>query len=98
MSRPPCEQLDDFLSRALSDPERAAFAAHLEGCAPCRQRVQEQERHDELLRQAVTRLEPVPEGLVERTRRRIGRGVRRRLLGGAAGLAAAVALAVTGVW
>lgn len=92
-----CDRLDDFLERALLDEDRAAFAAHLVSCSNCRHAVEEHERCNLLLRQAVLELQRIPEGISERARRRIQAEVRRQYLGRAAALAAAALLLAAGI-
>jgi anti-sigma factor RsiW len=99
MDRPPCHDLDKYLSEALSEAERVAFMAHLEGCPGCRQVMEAQERMDRLLARAVVELTPVPRTLVHRIEAQVRADRRRRRARWAYGLVAAAAAAlVVGVW
>jgi hypothetical protein len=97
VNHPLCEQLTDFLDRALSTEERASFTAHLLHCSSCRHSVQEAERIELLLRRAVA-ASAVPAGLAERAEKRIRASARGRLAAGLAAAAAAVLLAGIGAW
>jgi anti-sigma factor RsiW len=44
-----CNNLDAYLSDALSDDERALFDSHLQGCATCRGAVDQQQWIDDIL-------------------------------------------------
>lgn len=92
MNTSPCDLLDGFLGKWLTEPERAEFQAHLADCPGCRVRIEEQERVNRLLAEAMRQFAPVPPGLVRRVERRLNR-VRRRQLIGWTGAAAAVLLA-----
>jgi anti-sigma-K factor RskA len=49
-----------YLLGALPDPERAAFEAHLEGCAECREEVDRLRPAADLLPRSVEQVEPPP--------------------------------------
>jgi anti-sigma factor RsiW len=84
-----CERLDDFLDGALAPPETAAFHAHLETCAACRDAVDQQRWIDGLLKSdAAAAIEALP---APRTIARPRRG-RRRAVVAVAAAAAVVAL------
>src|SRR5262245_7601950 len=92
-----CERLDDYLDRGMSDPERAAFAAHLAGCSLCREVAHRHEQMERLLARAVTELELVPALLTERIQHRLRAARQRRWLRYGAALTAAAVLAAVGV-
>jgi hypothetical protein len=92
MTKPPCDLIDDYLARSLTDVERAGFAAHLPGCATCPQIVQECERLDDALARAVVQSAPLPCGLIDRIEGQILRARRRRMLRTASLAAAAILL------
>src|SRR5215471_11795088 len=94
MNGSPCTALDDYLNRDLTGDDLAQFTAHLPACGACRHAVREQERLAALLSEAVQRLEPVPQRLVQRIEGRIRVARRRRL----AALGAALAAAAVVVW
>ena len=84
----PCQWLDDYLAHDLDGERHAWFSNHLAGCESCRRAVQEYGRLNALLTDASLRLEPVPADLVHRVRLRLHASRRRRVLAGAAALAA----------
>jgi len=63
MSASPCDAIDGYLGKWLTEPERAAFAAHLEGCPQCQKAMGEQQAITRLLAMALTSEAPVPAGL-----------------------------------
>jgi len=75
----PCDQIDDFLSGALSAESRAAFAAHLSGCADCRSAERETHQLDALLL-TLDEQAAVPTELVKRIDGRLRQAHRRRLI------------------
>src|SRR5258708_5280461 len=94
----PCRQLDDYLARGLTASEQAAFVAHLDDCAACRHAAAEAEHLSRLLRRAVLEATQLPDMLVARIQDRV-RGSRRCLTARwAAVAAAAMVLAIFGVW
>jgi anti-sigma factor RsiW len=95
MNTPACGHLDDYPADALTPDERQAFVDHLADCAACRQQVDEAERLNRLVAEAVAVGNSVPPGLVGRIERRL-RARRRRMMVWA-GAAAAAVLAAGGV-
>ena len=71
MSKPDCEELIaklyQFIDGELSRDEAAALKRHLEGCGPCLERIQVEERF-KLLIKTKCRGEQVPELLVEKVK------------------------------
>src|SRR5262245_25317921 len=92
MNPSPCQSLADYLARDLGEPDRARFEAHLADCPDCRRAVGEAQRLQGLLAAAVSELEPVPGGLVERVGRRLRRARRRRIAAVVGALAPAAAV------
>jgi hypothetical protein len=92
MSASPCDAIDGYLGKWLTEPERAAFAAHLEECPQCQKALGEQQVITRLLAMALTSEAPVPAGLSERIEKRMRSVRRRRLAGQLAALAALLAL------
>src|ERR1700732_3273191 len=92
MSASPCDAIDGYLGKWLTEPERVAFAAHLEGCPQCQKAMGEQQAITRLLAMALTSEAPVPAGLSERVEKRMRSARRRRLAGQLAGLAGLAAL------
>ena len=86
-----CNQLEDYLAGALSEEQAVAFAAHLPRCPACRQAAEQQRQIDHSLRQAVSQLDLVPAGLIERIEGRMRRARRRCLLACGAALSAVAA-------
>ena len=97
MSASLCNQRDAYLGRWLTGPERASFEAHLACCPDCRQFVEDQEKINRLLAQAVTRWQPRPSELTARVQRRLGQARRQRIAWLAASAAAILLVAVFGV-
>jgi anti-sigma factor RsiW len=94
-----CGKLDDFLSGALTDPERNEFMAHLEWCSVCGQAVREQKRLNDVLLRAVEALEPVPLGLTGKIETRLRlKQQRRRLQRLASAAVVLFAAATVGSW
>ncbi len=94
-----CEHLDAYVAGWASDDQTAAFEAHLNDCAACREEIHGQRRIDRLLREGTRRLEPIPSSLVDRIEGRIGVMRRRRAVRAACGTACAVALLLgVGLW
>jgi hypothetical protein len=87
----PCDYLDDYLARALAPANRERFEDHLADCPACGRAVAKAAALDNLLASAVA-LEPVPDGLVAGTERRLRAARRRRLTAWAAVLSTAAAL------
>jgi|GEM_PF-2200614 len=81
MNRRECDQLDDYLLGWLSPEEAAAFERHLAGCPACRREHGLQRSIDQALARQDTLLDPIPGGLVERIRRQVQAGDRRRATG-----------------
>jgi hypothetical protein len=71
--------LDGYIANDLGREERAQFAAHLEGCSPCRQAVHAERRLNALLAEALTQREVVPADLGTRVSRRLRSARHRRL-------------------
>lgn len=96
-----CDQLDDYLSDAMSPQQRAAFEQHLQTCAHCQDAYRQQAKLDQLLSQAAAHLPAMPQGLLDQTEAHIRLATRRRAFW-AAGLSAAAAciagLLVAGLW
>ncbi len=94
-----CEHLDAYVAGWASDDRTAAFEAHLNDCAACREEIHGQRRIDRLLREGTRRLEPIPASLVDRIEGRIGVMRCRRAVRAACGTACAVALLLgVGLW
>jgi len=94
-----CDLIDGFLGKWLTEPERAAFQAHLTGCPSCRQQVEEQDRLHQLLQEAMAQLEPTPPGLMAQIDRQLQRARRRRrTVRWAGGVAAALLCGGLSVW
>jgi anti-sigma factor RsiW len=98
MNTSPCDLLEGFLGKWLTAPEWAEFQAHLADCPRCRVRLDEQERLNRLLAEAVRQFTPVPPGLVGRVERRLSRARRRRLVGWTGGIAAALLAGCFAIW
>jgi anti-sigma factor RsiW len=94
MCRTPCEKLDGYVGRWVSDLERAEFESHLAGCPPCRRELSKERRLDLLLRRAAGSLESPPAGLGETIARRVRSIRRRRALAAVSAVAATAALAI----
>jgi anti-sigma factor RsiW len=90
MDLTPCQSLDDYLARDLTDDERARFTAHLTHCPDCRLAVHEHDRLGALLSAAVAQLDRVPERLIGRIESRLLSARRRRIMLVATGVAALV--------
>jgi hypothetical protein len=93
MSASPCDAIDGYLGNWLTEPERAAFAAHLKECPQCQKAMGEQQAITQLLAMALTSEAPVLAGLSERIEKHMRSARRRRLAGQVAALAALVTLA-----
>ncbi len=94
-----CQHLNEYLDRALSAVDEAAFVGHLASCPACRRSVEEEEQVRHLLRCAVAELEPAPEGLAEQVGNRVRSSKRRRIVRLTVGMSAAAAVVVAiGVW
>ena len=78
----------------LDAGRRAAFDAHLTGCADCAAEIREQEAADSRLRQAVGNEQLNTKALEDRVMRQIGQERRRRSLVAATAVAAAVVAVV----
>jgi len=94
MSDAVCCLFDDYLEDALATGERQKFVAHLEHCAECSRKIDEQRRLEELLKRATMQSMPVPGDLVERVERRLLRKTRRARVAWVSALAASVVLAL----
>jgi len=94
MSDAVCCLLDDYLEDALAIRERYTFLAHLEQCADCSRKIDEQRRLEELVKRATLQATPVPADLVERIERRLLRKTRRARVAWVSALAASVVLAL----
>jgi anti-sigma factor RsiW len=88
----PCALLDDYLARDLTVEQERAFEIHLLDCPACHSTVQQQRRLDAMLQEAVRVLDPVPAGLVQRTRARLLKSRRRHYLAYALSASAAAAV------
>ena len=94
-----CELLDGFLGQWLTEPERTAFQAHLTDCAGCRHQLEENERLNCWLQEAMAQVAPTPAGLIPQLERQLKRARRRRLtVGLAGGVAAALVLGGLSAW
>lgn len=83
--------LDDYLDGGLAGDETARFAEHLVDCHDCRAAVRGHERLSAVLTEAIVEFNSAPAGLTDQIRRRLRVARRRRLVAGAAALAASVA-------
>lgn len=77
MKQSECDQLDDYLLGWFSADEASAFERHLLECPSCRQEQELQRQIDGVFAGGDRLLDPIPEGLVARTRAKV-RAVRRR--------------------
>jgi hypothetical protein len=87
-----CQLLQDYLDHDLVPAERARFVAHLPECPSCKQAVEENQRLENMLVEAIG-LEPVPRNLVAQVKDRLRLRRRRRWVAAAAALAATAATA-----
>lgn len=96
-----CDQLDDYLSDAMSQQQRGVFEQHLQTCGQCQHECRQQAKLDELLSQAAAYLPAMPQGLLDQTEAHIRLATRRRAFWASGVTAAAACLAgllVAGVW
>jgi hypothetical protein len=91
--------IDAFLGKWLTEPERAAFQAHLVDCPQCQLRIHQNERLDRLLTQAMEQFAPLPLGLMPRLERQLNQvRRRRRIVWLAGGVAAALLIGCFSFW
>ena len=92
MSAVACASLEEFLNRDLPLEQEQLFRAHLPDCAACQAAVQQQERLNALLTEAVLELDPAPAEVISRFRIRMAKARRRRFLTYAVSASAAAAV------
>jgi anti-sigma factor RsiW len=94
MNPSPCQLLDDYVAHDLTGDDLARFEAHLPDCSQCHRAVREERQLDAMLSEAVTRLDPSPEGLSKRVERRLRVAQHRRVAAVVLASAASVVIMV----